>query len=104
MVNASSLNGKKIVTSDAYFLGEVEGVEVDSENWTVTSLRVILTKQAVEDLKLEPPILWDVFVSLPVKCIKAYGEPISLNVPFSEIATLAKSKSPTSYVGLPQAP
>ena len=93
MVNALALNGRKVVTSDAYILGEVEGAEVNTENWTMTSLRVLLTKQAVEDLKLEPPILWDVVISLSVKFIKAFGEPITLNTPFSEIATLAKPKS-----------
>jgi sporulation protein YlmC with PRC-barrel domain len=85
--------GKKVVASDGYVLGEVEGVEVDTEKWSVTNLRVTLTKQAVEDLKLEPPILWDVVISLSTKNIKAYGEPITLNVPFLEIATLAKPKA-----------
>ena len=93
MVNALALNGRKVVTSDSYALGEVEGVEVNTENWTITSLRVLMTKQAVEDLKLEPPILWDVVISLSIKFIKAFGELIALNIPFSEIAVLVKSKS-----------
>ncbi len=93
MVNALALNGKKVVTSDGYVLGEVEGALVDTDNWLVTNLRVILTTQAVEDLKFEPPILWDVVLSLSTKFINTYGEPITLNIPFSEIATLAKSKS-----------
>ncbi len=95
MVNVLALNGKKVVTSDAYALGEVEGVEVNTENWTVTNLRVTLTKQAVQDLKLEPPILWDVVISLPTKYIKTYNEPITLNIPFTEITNLTKTKPPT---------
>ena len=92
MVNAAALTGRKIMTSDARVLGEVEGVEIDTENWTVTHVRVILTKQAVKDLLLESPILWDIILSLPVKIIRAFGEPISLDIPFSEIETLTKSK------------
>jgi len=95
LVNALALNGKKVVTSDSYVLGEVEGVEVDTENWAVTTLRVTLTKQAVQDLKLEPPILWDVVISLPTKYIQTYSDPITLNIPFTEITNLTKTKPPT---------
>ena len=80
------------MTSDAYFLGKVEGIEVDTENWTITHLRVILTKDAVKDMRLEPLVLLDIVISLPVKLIKAFGEPIYLNVPLSELPALLKSQ------------
>ncbi len=92
MVNATALTDKKIMTSDAYFLGAVEGIEINTENWLVTHLRVLLSKQAVKDLHLEPPILWDVVMSLPVEFVKEFGEKINLKVPFSEIADAAKPK------------
>jgi sporulation protein YlmC with PRC-barrel domain len=92
LVNALALNGKKVVTSDFVALGEVEGVEVNTDNWTVTNLRVTLTKQAVQDLNLEPPILWIVVISLPTKYIQTYNESITLNIPFTEITNLTKTK------------
>ncbi len=92
MVNVLALNGRKVVTSDAFVIGEVEGAEVDTENWAITHLRVILTKQTVKDLKLEPPILWDVVLSLSVKYIKEFSEPINLNISLTEVANLVKSK------------
>ena len=92
MVHASTLIGRCVRNSDAVALGEVEGVEVDTGNWIITHLRVILTKQSVEELHLEKPILWDVVLTLPVTLIKGFDESISLNVPFSEIATLVKPK------------
>ena len=92
LVNAATLNGKKVVTSDDNLLGEIEGIEVDTENWTITHLRVILTKQSAEELNPEKPILWDVVLTLPVKLIKAFGETVNLGASFSEIATLVKSK------------
>jgi len=95
VVNVLALNGKKVVTSDAYTLGEVEGAEVNTNNWTVTNLRVTLTKQAVQDLNLEPPILWDVVITVPTKYIKTYNEPITLNIPFTQITNLTKTKPPT---------
>jgi hypothetical protein len=95
LVNVLALNGKKVVTADFYALGEVEGAEVSTDNWTVINLRVTFTKQAVQDLKLEPPILWDVVISLPTKYLKTYNEPIALNIPFTEIINLTKAKPPT---------
>ncbi len=92
MVNASALTNKKVLTSDAYFLGVVEGIEVDTENWLITNVRILLSTQAINDLQLEPPILWDVVVTLPVRFIKGFGENISLHVPFSEIAAIVKPK------------
>jgi sporulation protein YlmC with PRC-barrel domain len=89
VVNATALSGKKIVTSDNYLLGEVEGIEVDIKTWTIAHLRVLLSKQAVNDLHLEPPILWDVVFSLPVSMIRESNENISLNVAFKEISSNA---------------
>ena len=83
MVIASALIGRKVLTSDAYLLGQVCGVEIDVESWIVTYMKIMLSKRAVKDLRLEPPLFMDVVFSLPVKLIKEIGEKISLNIPFS---------------------
>ncbi len=92
MVNATALIGKRILTSDGIMMGKVEGVEVDTANWLVTHLRVLLSKEAVKALSIEPPILLDVLISLPVGFVKESDEKIALNVPLSEIAATARSK------------
>ena len=89
MVKGSELVGKKVVTSDGYFLGEVEGIEVDACKWFVTHLRILLSKQAVNDLRLEPPILWDVVLSLPTSFVREFGAQISLNIHFAEVTAVS---------------
>jgi sporulation protein YlmC with PRC-barrel domain len=91
LVNATALNGRKVLTSDAHVLGEVEGIEVTPETWSVTHLRVLLTKASAEELRFEKPILWDVVLSLPVRLVKAFGDVINLNISFAEVSTLAES-------------
>jgi hypothetical protein len=92
LIRARDLTDRKIVTSDAYLLGELEGITIDTENWLVSYLRVALSRHAIEDLHLEAPILLDIVISLPVRFIKKFGDAIELNATFSEIAAITKSK------------
>ena len=48
LLKAAHLNGKQVITSEAHLLGEIEGVELDISNWTVTPLHISLLKNNVE--------------------------------------------------------
>ncbi len=104
MVIAAALIGRKVLTSDDYTLGQVHGIEIDIDGWRVTHLKVILSKRAVKDLRLDPPILMDVAFSLPVNLVKDLGEKVRLNVPFSasweEICARANTSQPLSVFDL----
>ena len=88
MTSLKDLNGKKVVTTDAYSLGEVDGIEFDVEKAIITHLRVDLTKEAANELRFKKPIMGNVYVCIPLNLIQAYGHVINLNVPLEHVKTL----------------
>ena len=57
MVDATTLNGKKIVSAKGETLGEVTGVDVDLSNWHASGLYVNLTDEATTELGFKKPFL-----------------------------------------------
>ena len=88
MVSLKELNGRKVVTTDAYAIGEVDGIEFDIEKATITHLRVDLSSEAAKELRFKKPMLGSVVICIPLNLIQAYGHVINLNVPLSQIKTL----------------
>ena len=52
LVKASRLNGKKVVTTNAFLVGEVEAAELDTDTWQITHLYIGLTNEALHQLGL----------------------------------------------------
>jgi sporulation protein YlmC with PRC-barrel domain len=77
-VNPSKLNGKKVVDSEGYILGEVDGVDVDLNSWSATGLFVSLSDDATVELGFKKPFLSSIVISMPTKIVKAVGEVITV--------------------------
>ncbi len=90
MVNAGLLFGKKVVTADSYVLGEVDGIEVETDKWIVTHIRLKLSKDSVKELRFKKPLIGNVVVCLPVSAVRGIGDVISLSTDFSNIASIAE--------------
>ncbi len=73
MVKVSKLNGKKVITEDAFTLGEIAGAEVDTSDWQITHLHISLTDEATKELGFKKPFLGHLTVCLPVTLVKAYS-------------------------------
>jgi sporulation protein YlmC with PRC-barrel domain len=82
------LNGLKVVTTDAFTIGEVDGIEFDIAKATISHLRVDLTKEAADELRFKKPFMGSVIICIPLNFIQAYGHVINLNVPLTQIKTL----------------
>ena len=88
MVSLEDLKGRKVVTTDAFAIGEVAGVELDVEKGSITHLRVDLSKEAANELRFKKPFMGSVIICIPVSLVQAYGHVINLNVPVSQVKTL----------------
>jgi sporulation protein YlmC with PRC-barrel domain len=88
LTSLKDLNGRKVVTTDAYSLGEVDGIEFDVQKATITHLRVELTKEAASELRFKKPFMGSVIVCIPLNFIQAYGHVINLNIPLSQVKSL----------------
>jgi sporulation protein YlmC with PRC-barrel domain len=92
-LKVSEMNGMKVITADAYTLGEVEGAHADTATWTITHLDVGLTKDATRELGFKKPMLGSVSVCLPVTTVKQVGDLITLNQSLREFKNLEECKS-----------
>jgi sporulation protein YlmC with PRC-barrel domain len=79
------MNGKKVITDDAYVFGEVDGVHADTTTWQVTNLEVSLTKDAAIELGFNKPMLGSVTVCLPIAYVRQIGDVVTLNKPLQEL-------------------
>ena len=91
LTSVSELNGKKVNGADAFTLGEVEGAEVDTNNWQITHLHVKLTSEATEQFGFKKPIMGrHLVVLLPVSIIKAVGDVVSLDKSIEQLESIVK--------------
>ena len=92
-MKVSKLNGMKVITADAYTLGEVEGAHMDKEKWGITHLDVGLTKDATRELGFKKPMLGSLTVCLPVTVVKGLGDVLTLNQSLLELKNLKECKA-----------
>ena len=78
----------KVITGDAYTLGEIDGAHVDTKTWQLTYFEVTLTKEATRELGFKKPMLGSVTVSLPIKAVAQIGDVITLTKSLIEFKTL----------------
>lgn len=90
MTNSALFNDRRVVTSDAWDLGKVDGIEIDTEKRTITHLRVSLSKDSAQELRFKKPLLGDIVVCIPINHVKAFGDMINLDTPFSDLAAIAE--------------
>ena len=83
----------KVITTDAFTLGEVTGAQGDTETWKITHLDVTLTKETTMELGFKKPIFGSVTVCLPVTAVKKVGDVVTLNKSLIEIKSLKECKA-----------
>jgi len=82
------MNGMKVITIDAFTLGEVDGAQADTATWQITSLDVELTKEATRELGFKKPMFGSLKVCLPIATVKEVGDVITLNKSLLEFKNL----------------
>ena len=89
-MNPTTLDGKKVVGSEGYILGEVDGIDVDLNTWQANAFYVNLSDEAIAELKFEKPFLSKVTVCLPTQLVKAVGEVLTLKEPIGNLEDIKK--------------
>jgi sporulation protein YlmC with PRC-barrel domain len=78
MIQVSELNGKKVITTDAFEVGKVSGAEMD-EQWKITHIHVNLSKEATDKLGFKKPLLGHITICLPINLVQGLKDVITLN-------------------------
>jgi sporulation protein YlmC with PRC-barrel domain len=80
MVRPEKIMGKKIMTYKGLFMGEVAGIEIDENNWTITEVEVSLTKDMEKLFDIKSGVMSKSIVPLPTNLMGPIGEnTITLN-------------------------
>lgn len=74
MVRPEKIHGKKVVTYKGLLAGEVDGIEIDENNWTITEVYVSLTKDMEKLFDIKSGMMSKSIVPLPVSLMGPIGE------------------------------
>ena len=77
-----------MVSAKGYHVGNVEGLDVDLDNWQVKGLEVGLTDYAARELGFKRPILSKVVVIIPSKAVSEIGNFITLDKAIENLKSL----------------
>jgi sporulation protein YlmC with PRC-barrel domain len=83
-VSFEKLSGKYVICAGGFDLGEINGMEMDTNTWQVTHLHVKLSKSASEDLGFKKRI-GSSTVCLPISLVAKVGDNILLNKSLDEL-------------------
>ena len=89
-MNPTLLDGKKVVGSEGYILGEVDGVDIDLDSWQANAFYVSLSDETTAEFRLKKPFLSKITVCLPAELVKAVGELITLKEPIRNLEDIKK--------------
>ena len=92
MVEITRLFWKKVVTSDAFVLGEIHSGVLDVDTWKLTSFYVALNDEAAKKLGFTTPFLGRVMVCLPVSVVQSIKETAVLNKTLDDLQELKECK------------
>ncbi|MDH4242081.1 MAG: hypothetical protein OEW48_21170, partial [Phycisphaerae bacterium] len=93
ILKVGKMNGMKVITADAFTLGEVDGAHADTATWQITHLDVELTKEATKELGFQKPMFGSLTVCLPITAVKQVGDIITLNQSLLEFKSLKECKA-----------
>ena len=89
MVEVGRLNGKRVITTDAFNMGKVSEVVMD-DGWKINYIHVKLTKEAIKEFGLRKPVLGHFVVCLPIDLIQGFTDVITLKGSRKEFSVLAE--------------
>ena len=79
------LSGKYVICAGGFDLGQINGLEMDTESWKVTHLHVKLSKPASEDLGFKKRFRSST-VCMPISLVASVGDNVLLNKSLDELS------------------
>jgi sporulation protein YlmC with PRC-barrel domain len=91
LVSAESFRGKKVIGIKGLLIGEVEGLDIDIDNWRATHVRIHLTDDVAKQLGYRTSLInirSNPMISLPVEAIDQVGDVVTIKDSFKELKDL----------------
>jgi sporulation protein YlmC with PRC-barrel domain len=76
-----NLRGRTVIGADGQAVGEIAALFLDSDAWSVESLRVKLRKEIADQLGASRTMFHAGTVEIPIRLIQSVGDAVVLSVP-----------------------
>lgn len=76
-----NLRGRTVIGADGRAVGEIAALFLDSDVWSVESLRVKLRKEIADQLGASRTMFHAGTVEIPIRLIQSVGDAVVLSVP-----------------------
>src|SRR5215469_7215320 len=80
-ISDENLRGRTVIAADGQATGEVAALFIDTSTWTISSLKIKLSKTAAEQLGASQSLLRAATSEFPVRMIQSVGDTFLLSVP-----------------------
>ncbi len=88
-----NLRGRTVIGADGQAVGEVAALFLDSDAWSVESLRVKLRKEIADRLGASRTMFHAGTVEIPIRLIQSVGDAIVLSVPVDGLREVLPGES-----------
>jgi sporulation protein YlmC with PRC-barrel domain len=76
-----NLGGRTIIGADGQVIGEITGLFLDSDSWSVESLQIKLGKDIADQIGADRSIFHAGALEIPIRMIQSVGDTVVLSVP-----------------------
>ncbi len=73
LIRPEKIMGKKVITYKGMLMGEVNGIEIDENNWTITEIDVALAKEMENLFDVKSGMMSKSVVPIPVSMLGPIG-------------------------------
>ncbi len=97
-ISDEELRGRTAIGADGKAVGEVIGLAVDTQSWTIKALRLRLRNEVAQQMGVDHSLFRAGTVDVPVDQVQSVGDAVVLSVPAAQVgaARARKEGAPTS--------
>jgi sporulation protein YlmC with PRC-barrel domain len=74
LIRPEKIHGKKVYTYKGLLMGEVDGIEIDENNWAITQVDVTLAKEMEKIFDVKSGMLSKAVLPVPISLMGPIGE------------------------------
>lgn len=88
LIEDEKLREKKVITADGRHIGDVTGIEIDTESWKVQWLDVKLLRDILDGLKVKKPMFGTITARFSPDRVKTVTDTVLLAIDFTQVSAL----------------
>jgi sporulation protein YlmC with PRC-barrel domain len=79
-IEVGCLKEKGVITKDGKMIGNLIGADIDTDNWSVPTIRIEIEKDLIKELGLEKSVMKSTKIKLSTGLIDLVGDIVQLSV------------------------